>query len=121
MNQEGPPGGNEFDRSLFPDNAGCNILPSVSPALAEVELFDGEGRALHAEVPATAVISLGVHNLFHALPEDMRGVFKDQLGAGMVACRILERFENEALVRIELPSSSETNFLVPEKVIAKKR
>ena len=113
----------EIDLSQYPDLVGCNIMPQayMHYVVTEVEITDAEGRQVVVEVPDEAVKSLGVHHLYHGLPEGTREMFQDQLAAGMVACRVIERFDDQDMAKIELPTRSEVSeVLVPSKQLARK-
>lgn len=89
--------------------------------VTEVEVTDAEGRQVIVEVPDEAVKNFNVHQLYHGLPEGVREVFKDQLGVGIVACRVVEKLDDDRLTRIELPTKSEDSvILVPSERLARR-
>lgn len=109
----------EIDLSQYPERAVCKVMPSIDEDVREIEITDAESRGEHSFVPAAAVVEMPVHILVQLMPE-ISDRFEPALGAGLVKCKIVEQFEKESLIRIQLPALSGSNsVLIPKKALAR--
>jgi hypothetical protein len=113
----------EINLDEYPELVGCNIMSQINihDVVTEVEVTDAEGQQVIFEVPDEAIRRFNVHHLYHGLPEGLRDVLKDELARGIVACKVVEKLDDERLVRIELPTKSEERLiLVPAESLARR-
>lgn len=113
----------EFDRSQYPENLACFLLPSPGEK-AEIQIRTAEDETPVFYVPHEAVISLGVHNLNTALNAQGLQVkeIEDTLAAAIVACRLDEQAggpEETETVAVLLPDNPEP-ILVPKESLARR-
>lgn len=113
----------EFDRSQYPENLACFLLPSPGEK-AEIQIRTAEDESPVFYVPHEAVISLGVHNLNMALNAHGLQVkeIEDTLAAAIVACRLDEQvsgLEEAGTVAVFLPDNPEP-ILVPKQSLARR-
>ncbi len=113
----------EFDRSQYPENLACFLLPSPGQK-AEIQIRTAEDESPVFYVPHEAVISLGVHNLNTAL--NVHGVqvkeIEDTLAAAIVACRLGDQtgeLDEVKTVAVVLPDNPEP-IVVPKQSLARR-
>jgi hypothetical protein len=126
MDQEPKTRSSEFDRSEWPELVSCKVMPGSEDETTEVELTDAEGKTLVIKVPSQAVRMVNVGAIARmakeqVLPADFTSALQNDIGLGLLACRIAEQFDNKGLVKVQVPTESEQNtVLVREKQLARK-
>lgn len=120
--------GKEFDRTQWPELVACRVTPTNSQDVLEVEVSDAEGNTPAMEVPKAAVILTNMPQVLqamreHSAPQEIVKTLEQDTGLGLLACRILERFDENDLVRLELPAADSENaqILVAAKNLARRK
>jgi hypothetical protein len=117
----------EFDRSQYPELVACKIMPQMEEGISEVEVQDSEGSAIITKVPNEAVRKTEMPQLVQmmrelAAPEEVTHELGNYIAIGTLYCRVADRFDEQGLIRIEVPAvEGASSFVIDERSLGRRR
>ena len=104
----------------YPEFAVCGAMPEIIEGITNIEIVDYSANKLFIDVPTTFITRIGMPKLRPEYSGNPDSPFEKGIGLGLVACRILDFFDNS--YNIEIPTVADPAILlIPFTGIARPR
>ena len=104
----------------YPEFAVCGAMPEIIEGITNIEIVDWDANNLFFDVPTTFITRIGMPRLRPEFRSNPDTIFEKSIGLGLVACRILDFFDDS--YNIEIPTVADPAILlIPFTGIARPR